>query len=190
MTETSKTFKVDESNPWTTKETRDIYKNAWIHLREDAVIQPDGKPGIYGVVHFRNKAVGVLPIDDQGYTYLIGQYRYPLGIYSWEIPEGGCPEGEDPLRAGQRELLEETGLRAQKWELLCRSHLSNSATDEEAFLYLAEGLKQGEAQPEGTERLICKRVPFETAIEMVTNGEITDAMSMLAILTLAKRLKK
>lgn len=190
MKETSKTLKVDTSNPWTTKDTRHIYENPWIRIREDAVIQPDGKPGIYGVVHFRNKAVGVLPIDDEGYTYLIGQYRYPLGIYSWEIPEGGCPEGENPLRAGQRELLEETGLTAENWELLCKSHLSNSATDEEAFLYLAQGLSQGLAQPEGTERLSCRRVLFETAVEMVTNGEITDAMSMLAILTFAKRLKR
>ncbi|MCC6977764.1 MAG: NUDIX hydrolase [Candidatus Melainabacteria bacterium] len=187
MTEVNKTIIHDESNPWTTNETRQIYENPWIRIREDSVIQPDGKPGIYGVVHFRNKAVGVLPIDDEGYTYLIGQYRYPLGIYSWEIPEGGCPEGENPLTAGQRELLEETGLTAQTWELLCRSHLSNSATDEEAFLYLAKGLQQGVAQPEGTERLACKRVSFQTAVEMVENGEITDAMSMLAILTLAKR---
>jgi len=190
MTGPKKALCADESNPWKTNETRQIYENPWLRIREDAVIQPDGKPGIYGVVHFRNKAVGVLPIDDDGCTYLIGQYRYPLGIYSWEIPEGGCPEGEETLLAAQRELLEETGLTAETYELLCTSHLSNSATDEEAFLYLARGLKQGLAQPEGTERLACKRVPFQTAVEMVENGEITDAMSMLAILTWARKLAK
>lgn len=187
--EKSKT-KVDESNPWVTSGTREIYENPWIRIREDAVVQPDGKPGIYGVVHFRNKAIGAIPIDDEGYTYLVGQYRYPLGIYSWEIPEGGCPEGEDNLAAAQRELLEETGLTARHWELLGESHLSNSATDEIAYLYLAQGLVQGPAQPEGTERLCLKRVPFETAVEMVLKGEITDAMSMLAILLLARKLKK
>lgn len=180
----------DETNPWTTKGARQVYENPWIRVREDEVVQPDGKPGIYGVVQFRNKAVGVIPIDDEGYTYLVGQYRYPLNVYSWEIPEGGCPEGENPLEAGKRELLEETGLIAEKWELLCKSHLSNSATDEEATLYLAEGLKQGIAQPEGTERLSLRRVPFVKALDMVTNGEITDAMSMLAILLLARKLQK
>jgi len=104
MTGPKKALCADESNPWKTNETRQIYENPWLRIREDAVIQPDGKPGIYGVVHFRNKAVGVLPIDDDGCTYLIGQYRYPLGIYSWEIPEGGCPEGEETLLAAQREL--------------------------------------------------------------------------------------
>lgn len=190
MTETSKTATVDESNPWTTNGTRQIYENPWLRIREDAVVQPDGKPGIYGVVHFRNRAIGAIPIDEEGHTYLVGQYRYPLGIYSWEIPEGGCPEGEDNLEAAKRELLEETGLTASHWELLGTSHLSNSATDEVAFLYLAQGLKQGPAQPEGTERLSLKRVPFETAVEMVMGGEITDAMSMLAILLLARKLKK
>jgi 8-oxo-dGTP pyrophosphatase MutT (NUDIX family) len=190
MKETEVTTRVEESNPWTTNGTRQIYENPWLRIREDSVVQPDGKPGIYGVVHFRNKAIGAIPIDDEGYTYLVGQYRYPLGIYSWEIPEGGCPEGEDNLAAAKRELLEETGLTAEHWELLGTSHLSNSATDEIAFLYLAQGLKHGPAQPEGTERLTLQRVPFETAVEMVMGGEITDAMSMLAILLLARKLKK
>ncbi len=190
MKESNNPAKLDESNPWTTNATRQIYENPWIRIREDEVVQPDGKPGIYGVVHFRNRAIGAIPLDDEGYTYLVGQYRYPLGTYSWEIPEGGCPEGEDNLGAAKRELLEETGLTADHWELLGSSHLSNSATDEIAFLYLAQGLKQGPAQPEGTERLSIKRVHFDTALEMVIRGEITDAMSMLAILLLSRKLKK
>jgi 8-oxo-dGTP pyrophosphatase MutT (NUDIX family) len=172
---------VDTSNPWKTNGSKVVYENAWIHVREDSVIRPDKQPGIYGVVHYKNKAMGVLPIDDEGCTYLVGQYRYTLNFYSWEIPEGGSPEGEDPLEGAKRELLEETGLEAREWRLLCRSHLSNSVTDEEAILYLATNLRQGRANPEGTEKLEVKRVPFEEALDMVLRGEITDAMSVMAI---------
>ncbi|HEY9775585.1 MAG TPA: NUDIX hydrolase [Planktothrix sp.] len=168
-------------NPWKTNGSKVVYDNAWIRVREDNVIRPDGKPGIYGVVHYKNKAMGVLPIDDEGCTYLVGQYRYTLNQYSWEIPEGGAPEGEDPLEGAKRELLEETGLVAKEWKLLSKAHLSNSVSDEEAILYLATNLTRGPANPEGTERLEVKRVPFEEALDMVARGEITDAMSMIAI---------
>ena len=173
------------SNPWQTVESRVVYENPWVRVREDAVIRPDGEPGIYGVVHFKNKAIGVVPIDAEGNIYLVGQYRYTLDCYSWEIPEGGCPEGEEPLAAAKRELLEEVGLEAREWKLLGTAHLSNSVSDEEALYYLATGLIQREAQPEGTERLECLCVPFEEAVQMVLRGKITDALSMLGIMRYA-----
>lgn len=174
------------SNPWQTLSTREIYDNPWIRVRQDEVIRPDGKPGIYGVVHYKNKAIGVLPIDDEGCTYLVGQYRYTLDVYSWEIPEGGCPEGEEPLEAAKRELLEETGLMAENWTQLGVAHLSNSVSDEEAVMFLATGLTQGEAQPEGTEKLEVRRVEFVEALRMVMAGEITDSLAVMTILHYAQ----
>ncbi|HEX8708543.1 MAG TPA: NUDIX hydrolase [Pyrinomonadaceae bacterium] len=172
----------EKENPWHVSGSRSVYDNAWISVREDTVIRPDGQEGIYGVVHFKNTAIGILAVED-GYIYLVGQYRYPLGQYSWEIPEGGCPGDEDPLGAAQRELAEETGLRAEKWEKLGESHLSNSVSDEYAIWFLATGLTQGEDRPEGTEQLSVRRVAFGDAVEMVLAGRITDALSQLAIMS-------
>lgn len=169
------------ANPWRTLKRQEVYDNPWINVRHDDVIRPDGLPGIYGMVHFKNRAIGILPIDEDGYTWLVGQYRYTLDEYSWEIPEGGCPVDEDPLAAAQRELLEETGLRAEHWQLLGKAHLSNSVSDELAFFYVATGLTQGEAQPEGTEKLLVRRVAFPEALRMVQAGEITDALSVLTL---------
>jgi ADP-ribose pyrophosphatase YjhB (NUDIX family) len=143
------------ANPWQTLESQTVYDNPWITVRHNEVIRPDGTPGIYGKVHFKNRAIGVLPIDEEGYTYLVGQYRYVLDEYSWEIPEGGGPIDEDPLQAAQRELKEETGLSAQHWQLLGRAHLSNSVSDEEALYYLATGLAQGDAEPEAQKNCNC-----------------------------------
>jgi 8-oxo-dGTP pyrophosphatase MutT (NUDIX family) len=168
-------------NPWRRVSTRAVYDNPWISVREDAVVRPDGRPGIYGVVHFKNVAVGVLAVEGEE-LYLVGQYRYTLERYSWEIPEGGCPAGEDPLEAAGRELEEETGLRARRWTKLGEAHLSNSVTDELAIWYLAEELEHGEPRPDGTERLLVRRVGLRRALEMTVSGEITDALSMLAIM--------
>ncbi len=174
-------------NPWTTLESRAIYDNPWISIREDQVIRPDGKPGIYGVVHYKNKAIGVLPVDDDGHVWLVGQYRYPLNLYSWEIPEGGGHESEEPEEAARRELREETGLVAERIEFIGRSHLSNSVGDELAFLYRASSLTLGESEPEGTEQLQVRRFDWPTVWGMILDGRITDSMSLIALLHEAVR---
>lgn len=171
-----------ERNPWLTVASERVYENPWISVREDRVVRPDGEPGIYGVVHYKNVAVGVLPVED-GYTYLVGQYRYPLDRYSWEIPEGGCPEGEEPLQAAQRELREETGLEADNWRKLGEAHLSNSVADEHAVWFLATGLIRGEQSPGGDEILEVRRVPVDEALRMALDGRITDALSLLTIMS-------
>jgi 8-oxo-dGTP pyrophosphatase MutT (NUDIX family) len=171
-------------NPWLTISSKRIYDNPWIIVREDRVVRPDGQSGIYGVVHYKNIAVGVLAIEDD-HIYLVGQYRYPLKRYSWEIPEGGCPEGEEPLLAAQRELREETGLEAARWQMLGEAHLSNSVADEYAVWFVATGLVPGEVRPEGTEKLSVRRVLLREALTMALDGEITDALSLLALMSYA-----
>ncbi len=171
-----------EDNPWAITGQKDIYDNPWLNLTEYQVINPSGNPGIYGKVHFKNFAIGIVPLDDEMNTYLVGQYRFPLNEYSWEIPEGGGPLGLDPLDSAKRELLEETGLKAGSWIEIQRLHLSNSVTDELSIIYLARELQQFEPEPEDTEQLIIKKVPFETACKMVLGGKITDAITVAAIL--------
>jgi 8-oxo-dGTP pyrophosphatase MutT (NUDIX family) len=174
-------------NPWIRRSRRVAYDNPWITVQHDEVTRPDGQPGIYGVVHFKNRAIGVIARDADGRVILVGQHRYPLDVYSWEIPEGGGLLEHDPLAAAQRELREETGLSAQRWTVLGRAHLSNSVSDEEAIYYLAEELTQGEAEPEGSEELALRWVPFAEALRMVQAGEITDSLSVIALLQLAAR---
>jgi 8-oxo-dGTP pyrophosphatase MutT (NUDIX family) len=177
----------DRSNPWTTLSTRLIYDNPWISLREDRVVRPDGQEGIYGVVHFKGRAVGVLPVDEAGRVWLVGQYRYPLDVYSWEIPEGGSPESETPEETARRELREETGLLAGRLELIATSHLSNSVSDEVAYIFRATELTEGPVDPEGCERIEVRRVEWEEAWSMLRRGEITDSMSVIALLNEAVR---
>jgi 8-oxo-dGTP pyrophosphatase MutT (NUDIX family) len=178
-------METDENvNPWTTVGARTVYENSWIKVREDAVIRPDGAPGIYGVVNFQNIAVGVLAVAGE-LIYLVGQYRYPIQRYSWEIPEGGCPKSERPLAAAKRELQEETGLVARTWKFMGKSYLSNSVSDELAIWFLAEDLSQGPNSPEETEKLVIKTVSVDDAVRMVNEGEITDAISIMAILQYA-----
>jgi 8-oxo-dGTP pyrophosphatase MutT (NUDIX family) len=172
----------DHSNPWKTLSKRPVYENPWIAVREDRVIRPDGRQGIYGVVHFKNSAVGVLPVDEQGRVWLVGQHRYTLDQYSWEIPEGGGPAGEPPEETARRELREETGLIAGRLELMATAHLSNSVSDELAYIYLATELSPGPSAPEGTERLQVRHVEWAEAWAMLKRGEITDSMSVIALL--------
>jgi len=173
---------MNQDNPWTTLSTKTPYENPWIRVEHSDVLTPAGTAGIYGVVRFKNLAVGVVPIDQEGYTYLVGQFRYALGRYSWEIPEGGCPLGTDALATAKRELQEETGLSANEWTTLLETDLSNSVSDEEGIIFLAQGLVQGQASPEDTEELAVKRVPFAEAYQMVLAGEIRDSLSVMGIL--------
>ena len=177
-----------ETNPWTTLSTRETYSNPWIRVREDQVINPNGGCGIYGVVEYQNRAVGVIPVDDDGFTWLVGQWRYCHDSYEWEIPEGGCPPGEEPEDCARRELLEETGLLAEVIEpLLTGLQLSNSTTNEVCDLFVARGIRQGTACPDETELLHVKRVPLHEAIAMARDGRIKDAPSVLALLALAMK---
>lgn len=173
-------------NPWKTLKETTIYQNPWIRLEEHQVLNPAGKEGIYGKVHFKNKAMAIIPIDQDGNTWLVGQYRYTLHHYSWEIPMGGGLLGQDLLESAKRELKEETGLTASKWTELLRIHTSNSVTDEEGIIYLAEELSQGETEFEETEVLQIQKLPFTEAIDRVMNGEITDSISIAGILKAAR----
>lgn len=174
-------------NRWTTLSSREVYDNNWIQVVEHQVINPAGGKGIYGKVHFKNKAIGIVPLDDNNYTWLVGQWRYPLNEWSWEIPEGGGPLNKDPLESAQRELKEETGMVASSWTLIQRLHLSNSVSDEEGFIFLAEDLSHGENDLEETEAdLKVWKLPFADALEMVLNGKITDSLSVMGILKVAR----
>ena len=175
--------KKNQKNPWTTLSSKIIYNNPWIKVIENNVINPSGGAGIYGVVSFKNIAVGIIPLDENNNTWLVGQYRYTLEEYSWEIPEGGCLIGEEtPLIAAKRELKEETGLEAEKWTKILKMHTSNSVTDEVAYTYIAQGLTFGAALPEETEELQILKLPIEQAIKMCVTNEITDAFSIGSLL--------
>lgn len=172
----------EQHNPWQIIDEQEIYSNKWIQLTHYNVINPSGGKGVYGKIHFKNVAVGVVPLDENMNTYLVGQYRFAIDQYSWEIPEGGAPLHEDPLAAAQRELLEETGLKASNWQQVVNMHLSNSVSDEKSVIYVASGLSQHAAMPEETEQLIVKKIPFDEVYQMVQNGTITDSMTVAAIL--------
>lgn len=171
--------------PWQQLSCQTIYQNPWLKLEHHEVKTPGGDNGIYGKVCFQSIAIGVVPIGNEGYTYLVKQYRYPLEQDSWEIPEGGCPLGELPLETAKRELLEETGLSANRWVKLMDLHTSNSVTDEHAEVFLAMGLKQGEASLESSEQdLEVLRLPLDDAVAMAMDGRITDGISVAALLKL------
>lgn len=174
----------ENHNPWQIVSSEEKYDNKWINVTEHQVINPSGNPGIYGAVHFKNLAVGVIPLDEESNTWLVGQYRFMLNQYSWEIPEGGAPFGEDPVLGAARELEEETGLRAERYTRLIDMHLSNSVGDEYAIIYLAQGLSQHTAMPEDTEQLQVKKIPFEEVYQQVIAGKITDSMTVAAVLRL------
>jgi 8-oxo-dGTP pyrophosphatase MutT (NUDIX family) len=179
---------MDDREPasrWVRHSRRAAYENQWLTVWHDEVTRPDGAPGIYGVVHFANLAVGVVAIDADDRVALVGQHRYTLDAYSWEIPEGGVPPDEDPRDGAARELREETGVVAAEWHELGRLHLSNSVSDEVAILYRATGLTMGEAAPDGTEDLAVRWILFDEAVAMTFDGRITDAMSVAALLWVA-----
>ncbi|MCP4124648.1 MAG: NUDIX hydrolase [Bacteroidetes bacterium] len=167
---------------WQTLQSKKVYENPWIEVHHCDVIAPTGKKGIYGKVHYKNYAIGILPVDDMGNTWLIGQHRYPLDEYTWEIPEGGGVIGQDILAAAKRELEEEAGLKAACWEEIQRLHLSNSVSDEIGIIFLATHLNYVDVKPDETEVLTIRKMHLTEAIEMLKNGEITDTMSVVALM--------
>ncbi len=181
---------ISPENPWITLESETKYDNPWIRVVEHQVLTPKRTPGIYGTVHFKHLATGVIPIDADGNTYLVGQYRFALNAYSWEIPEGGGKANESALESAQRELREETGLSAARWLELVHLHLSNSVCDEAGICYVAWDLTAGQSCPEDVEQLVIKRLPFRELIAMLWRSEITDAMSVAAIQRLELMLRR
>jgi 8-oxo-dGTP pyrophosphatase MutT (NUDIX family) len=176
---------VDESkNPFKKISTRVAYDNKWITVTHDEIVTPAGTPGIYGKVHFKNYAIGIIPIDAEGNTYLVGQYRYALNAYSWEIPEGGGLLEHDILEAAKRELQEEVGLQANKWTQICTLNTSNSVTDEVALVFVAQELSEVPSAPDDSEQLQIKKLPLSEAFDMALDGRIQDALSLVALLKL------
>jgi 8-oxo-dGTP pyrophosphatase MutT (NUDIX family) len=171
--------------PWVRRSRRIGYENPWITVWHDEVDRPDGSPGIYGVVHFANLAVGVVVVDDHARVLLVSQHRYTLDAMSWEIPEGGVPPGESPLDGAKRELREETGVEADDWRELVRFHLSNSVTDEAGVVFAAHAVAHGEASPDPSEDIAIRWVPWSETLAMIDDGAITDAMTILGIHRLA-----
>lgn len=174
----------DTPKPWRIKSVRTVYNNRWMTVREYQAVAPTGADALYGLVHPHNLALGILPIDHEGNTILVGQQRFPFGRYSWELPEGGGPENLPPLEGAQRELSEECGLRAENWlELVSDMHMSNSITDERAYAYIAWDLAPDDSfQKDSSEELSVRRVPFMDAVKMAVSGEITDAFSLVMLL--------
>jgi 8-oxo-dGTP pyrophosphatase MutT (NUDIX family) len=168
-------------SPWRRRSRRLVYENAWVSVLHDEVDRPDGQPGIYGVIHFQNHAVAIVAIDAQDRVALVGQWRYTIDGYSWELPEGGVPPGEAPLTGAQRELREETGLRAAHWREVARIAVSNSVTDELGTIFLATELQQGDASPDDTEQLRVRWVAFEDALAMIDDGRISDLLTIAAL---------
>lgn len=169
-------------NPWTTLSSEKVYDSPWISLTKHDVLNPGGNPGTYSVVHFKNLAIGILPLDKDYNTWIIGQYRYPIDMYTWEIPEGGGKIGVDPLDSAKRELHEEAGISAAKWTKIQEMHLSNSASDEFCILYVAQELSFGESEPEDDEQLEVRKIHFDELYNMVESGGITDSLTVAAVL--------
>lgn len=169
-------------NPWTLLKEQEVYDSPWISLAHHDVLNPAGKPGIYSVVHFKKFAIGILPLDEQYNTWIVGQYRYPLHTYSWEIPEGGGARDVDPIESAKRELLEECGIIANKWTFIQHLQLSNSATDEVAYLYIAQDLSFTQSQPDEDEQLHVQKVSFDELYERVMKGDIVDSLTVTAVL--------
>lgn len=180
MSETKEPVQI---GPWRRISSQAVYENRWIVVSHQQVITPAGSEGIYGVVHFKTRAIGIIPIDEHGFTWLVRQFRYTLNQPLWEIPMGGGVLDENPLLAAQRELQEETGYSATEWREIMRLHISKSVTDEEGVIYIARDLIAGEQQLENTEAdLEVVRLPFAEAVQWVMDGKITDVISCAGLL--------
>lgn len=176
---------IEKVGGWRQLSSKKVYDNPWLSVFHQEVKTPSGADGIYGLVHFKGTAVGVVPLDEDNNTWLVKQSRYPLNEYTWEIPEGGSAQGESTLTCAKRELEEEVGLIGNDWQELMRLHTSNSVTDEAAIVYVAKGLSTGQQKLDDTEDIEVKKLPLEAAIAMVLSGEITDSISVAALLRLA-----
>ncbi|MBS0386814.1 MAG: NUDIX hydrolase [Proteobacteria bacterium] len=172
----------EDGNPWTVTASSVPFRNDWIRIDKNEVIRPDGSTGEYAVVRFRRLAVGVLPVEPDGSVHLVGQWRFPLGRYSWEMPEGGGEPGEEPLACAKRELEEEAGLRAAHWTPILEMDLSNSVTDEAGIVFLATGLRSGQNRPEATEVLRHRRALFRDVLARVVDGRIRDSLTVAGVL--------
>jgi 8-oxo-dGTP pyrophosphatase MutT (NUDIX family) len=170
------------NNPWKIISSKEYYDNPWVKMIEHQVINPVDKPGIYSVVHFKNYAICILPLDEDYNTWIVGQFRLPISEYSWEIPEGGGPLNIDPLESAKRELKEECGIEASEWKEIATCYLSNSGTDEKAFIYIAKQLSYHSSKPEETEVLQVQKIPFNTLYGMVMNNKIMDAPTIITVL--------
>ena len=168
-------------NPWRTLASSLKYGNRWFSVREDDVIRPDGQRGTYSVVSAERIATGIVPLWPDDSVTLVGQFRYAVNEYSWEIPEGGGPFDVDPLETAKRELQEEAGLAAGTWQFLGRVHTSNCFVNEVCHVYLATDLSEVGARPDPEEVLQAQRVPFDRAIEMTRDGSITDAITIAGL---------
>ena len=167
--------------PWRRRSRETAYANPWIEVFHDEVDRPDGSPGIYGVVHFRSAAVGVVAVADDGRLLLVGQHRYALDEYSWEIPEGGVPDGESLVDGARRELREETGFDATDWRQLCRLTVSNSVTDERGAIFVASGLREGTATPDATEDLAIRWATLAEVLAEIAAGDIHDLITIAGV---------
>lgn len=169
-------------SPWKKLSSEVKYENKWLRIVEDQVINPAGNPGIYGVVHFKMYAIAIIPLDEDNNTWIVGQYRYPLDSYEWEVVEGGCPEGTLPLDTAKRELKEEVGLAAESYEMILEMQLTNSCADELSYTYIARGITYVGEQPDEDEQITIRKLPFEEVYQMVMRGEIRDGLSVGSIL--------
>jgi 8-oxo-dGTP pyrophosphatase MutT (NUDIX family) len=177
--------------PWRVRSVATRYDDPWIRLEHHEVITPGGRDGIYGVVHFKNYAIGIIPLDDEQNTWLVGQHRYPHDAYSWEIPEGGGPLDVPPLESAQRELREEVGLAASHWDLILELDLSNSVTDERSLIYVARGLTvAGDPHPDHTEELVLRKQPFSALYEDVLAGQHKDSLTVAGVLKLQQLMQR
>ena len=175
-------YAMQQRGPWKTLSEEERYATPWIVVSHHEVLDPSGAPGIYGVVHFRNLAVGIVPLDQELNTWIVGQYRYPIAAYSWEIPEGGGGRDRPALESARRELREEVGIEAAHWTEVLHMHLSNSASDEEAIIYVAQGLSFHAPEPDSNEELAMRKLPFDELYAMVMRGEVTDSLTVAAVM--------